>query len=184
MRNGSIWHREKAHVDALPAANVFIRDARELCEKALNDAKIGLHPLLRSMDVNRLDGRKEFIHAFRSAFERRIAKRLALWQPGVQAVFKFEETLILDDTRWDGTIHLLAKVARVSDSLKLFGKKLDKNLCVYLREIGWSRFKERRSILDVQQVTLTELRHGVSYGAMFHAVYNRPIQVWPLKKEE
>jgi hypothetical protein len=172
------------HIDALPAANVFIRDARELCEKALNDAKVGLHPLLRSMDVNHLDERKEFVHAFRSALERRIAKRLSLWQPGVQAIFKFEETLVVDDTRWDGTIHLLAKVARISESLKVFAKKLDKNLAGYLREMGWSRFKEQRSVLDVQQVTLNELRHGVSYGAMFHAVHNRPIQVWPAKKQE
>jgi hypothetical protein len=184
MRNVSIWHREKVHVDALPAAVFFTRQANELCEKALNEAKSRLHPLLRSMDVNRLDGRKEFIHSFRSSLEHRIAKRLALWQPSVQAVFQFEETLLVDDTRWDGTIHLLAKVARISDSLKMFGKKLDKNLLGYLKEMGWSRFKEQRSILDVQQVTPNELRHGVSYGAMFHAVHNRPIQVWPLKTEE
>lgn len=181
MRNVFTWHREKTDTDAFPAAVFFTRQANELCEKALNDAKLRLHPLLRSMDVNRLDGRKEFVHAFRSALERRIAKQLALWQPSVQTVFKFEEALVVDDTKWDGKIHLLAKVPRVSDRLQAFGKKLDKNLLGYLKEMGWSRFKEQRSILDVQQVTLNELRHGISYGAMFHAVHNRPIQVWTSK---
>lgn len=64
----------------------------ELCENALSEAKAQLHPLIRSNELDRLDKRKEFIQAFKLALERRIAKKLALWQPGVQAVFKFEES--------------------------------------------------------------------------------------------
>jgi hypothetical protein len=49
----------------------------------------------------------------------------------------------------------------------------------YLQQLGWSRFGKRQSILEIQQVTPNELRHGVSYGAMFFAVHNVPVKVWP-----
>lgn len=179
MNNMNMWLREKAHSNSIPAASFFIQAANDLGEKALNEAKSHLHPLLRSMDVNRLDGRKEFVQSFKSALERQIAKRFALWHPAITAVFMFEETYVVNETRWNNTIHLLAKVPQVSDNLKRFGKKLDTHLLEYLKQMGWSRFKEQRSILELQQVTLNELRHGVSYGAMFHAVYNVPVKVWP-----
>jgi hypothetical protein len=182
MNDVNTWQPENAHSNAIPDAKNFTREAKQLCEKALNDAKTQLHPLLRSMDVNRLVGRKDFLQAFKSALEYRIAKRIALWQPAVQAVFKFEETRVADGTDWNSKIHLLAKVPCLSDSLKMFGKKLDTYLLGYLKQMGWSRFKEQRSILELQQVTLNELRHGVSYGAMFHAVYNVPVKVWPAKR--
>jgi hypothetical protein len=157
--------------------------AHELCEKALHDARAELHPLLRSVDVNRLEKRNEFIEAFRSALEKQIAKRLAVWQPSIQSVFRFDESHANHDPSWDGKIHLLVKVPRVSDAIKSFGRTLDKYLLGYLsRHLGWSRFQDQGSILDVQQVTINELRHGVSYGAMFHAVYSVPVKVWPLQK--
>lgn len=166
----------------IPAVNEIARTADELCEKALNDAKAKLHPLLRTVDVNRLEGRTEFLQSFRSALEQRIAKSLALWQPSVQSVFRFDDTHASHDPSWDGTIHLLVKVPRLSDAIKAFGKSLDKHLLGYLKQLGWSRFQEQSSILEIQQVTLHELRHGVSYGAMFCAVESVPVKVWPLKK--
>jgi hypothetical protein len=83
---------------------------------------------------------------------------------------------------WDGSIHLLVKVPRLSNAIKTFGKKLDQNLTYCLQQLGWSRFRTRHSVLEVQQVTSNELRHGISYGAMFHAVYSVPVKVWPLKR--
>jgi hypothetical protein len=59
------------------------------------------------------------------------------------------------------------------------GKKLDQSLVKYLKHLGWSRFQKRESILEIQQVTPNELRHGISYGAMFYAVYTVPVKVWP-----
>lgn len=175
-------HRDDLAAWDIPAANVIARTADELCEKALNDAKAQLHPLLRNVDVNRLEGRTEFLQAFRSSLEQRIAKRLALWQPSVQSVFRFDDTHASHDPLWDGRIHLLVKVPRLSNAIKAFGKSLDKYLLGYLKQLGWSRFQEQRSILDVQQVTLNELRHGVSFGAMFCAVQSVPVKVWPLKQ--
>lgn len=160
----------------------FAQTANELCEKALNDAKAELHPLLRNVDVNRLDGRIEFLQAFKSALEQRIAKKLALWQPSVQSVFRFDDTYTRHDPSWDGRIRLLVKVPRLSNAIKSLGESLDKYLLGYLKQLGWSRFQEQQSILDVQQVTLDELRHGISYGAMFYAVHSVPVSVWPLKK--
>jgi hypothetical protein len=52
----------------------------------------------------------------------------------------------------------------------------------YLKQLGWSRFRKRQSILEIQQVTANELRHRVSYGAMFSAVYNVPVKIWPPKR--
>ncbi|HLO32134.1 MAG TPA: hypothetical protein VK249_23500 [Anaerolineales bacterium] len=153
--------------------------ANNLCEKALDDAKSQLHPLLQNIELDRLDQRGEFLQAFKSALEQRIARRLALWQPGIQAVFKYEETRTENMENWDGSIHLLVKVPRLSSAVKALGRRLDKSLVRYLKQLGWKRFRSRQSILEVQQVTPNELRHAIGYGALFCAVYTAPVKVWP-----
>jgi hypothetical protein len=156
--------------------------ANELCEKALEDAKGQLHPLLQNSELEHLAQRVEFIRAFKSALEQRIARKLAAWQPGVEAVFQFDETRIENWETWDGSIHLLVKVHRLSDALKSLGRKLDQSLVRHFRQLGWSRFQELQSVLEVQQVTPRELHHGIGYGAMFFAVYTVPVKVWPQEK--
>jgi len=170
----------RASVDPVtPASNDFGDVANDLCEKALNDAKEQLHPLLREVELDRLEKRTEFVQAFKSALEKRIARKLAAWQPSVEAVFKFDETLAENREAWDGSLHLLVKVPRLSDAIKTLNKKLDQSLMKYLKQLGWSRFRQCQSVLEIQQVTANELRHGVSYGAMFSAVYNVPVKIWP-----
>lgn len=176
------WRWEKSAERISPAVKDFGQAAREICDKSLNEAKEQLHPLLRNVDMERLAQRTDFLQAFKSALERRIARKLAAWQPGVQAVFKFDETPLENLESWDGSIHLLVKVPRLSNMLKALGKTLDKVLVKHLEQLGLSRFGKRQSILDVQQVTPNELRHGIGYGAMFCAVYTVPVKVWPQDK--
>jgi hypothetical protein len=182
MSDVSSERREELAEVAVPAAKDLGQVAEEICEKALDDAKAQLHPLLREAEVTRLRKRKEFVRAFKLALERRIAQKLAAWLPGVQAVFKFDESWMESRESWDGSIHLLVKVPRLSNAVKVFGEKLDRSLTRTLRGLGWSRFHKRQSVLEVQQVTLHELRHGVSYGAMFYAAYSVPVKVWPPKR--
>ena len=165
----------------VPAPKDFGQIANELCENALNDAKEQLHPLLREARLDRLDQRPEFVKTFKRALEQRIARKLAAWYPGVEAVYQFNETPTENPETWDGSIHLLAKVPRLSETLKILGRRLDRSLVKYLRQLNWPRFQKHLSILEVQQVTLSELRHGIGYGAMFYAVYNVPVKVWPPK---
>jgi hypothetical protein len=172
---------EASEEHLVSAPNDFGNVANALCQKALNDAKAHLHPLIQSAELDRLDKRTEFIQAFKGALERRIAGKLATWQPGVQAVFWFDEMPQENMETWDGSIHLLVQVPRLSNAIKIMGKKLDRSLMKYLKQLGWARFRKRQSILEIQQVTPNELRHGVSYGAMFSAVYNVPVKVWPPK---
>lgn len=153
--------------------------ANDLCEKAVVDAKGQLHPLLQNSELDRLEQRDEFRSAFKNALEQRIARKLALWQPNVEAVFKYDVTPTQQMPDWDGSIHLLVKVPRLSNAVKALGKKLDRGLVKSLKQLGWRHFPERQSVLEVQQVTPNELRHAVGYGAMFCAVYNVPIKVWP-----
>ena len=170
--------KELAEV-AIPAAKDLGQVAEDICEKALNDAKGELHPLIRNTEVAHLRKRSEFVQAFKLALERRVAQKLATWQPGIQAVFKFDESWMENRESWDGSIHLLVKVPRLSNAMKVFGKKLDRSLTHCLQQLGWSCFRKRQSILEIQQVTTNELRHGVGYGAMFWAVYTAPVKVWP-----
>jgi hypothetical protein len=163
----------------IPTPNDFSYVANDLCEKALNDAKEQLHPLLRNTELDRLDKRSEFVQAFKTALEQRIARKLAAWQPGVQAVFKYDETRAENMENWDGSIHLLVKVPRLSNAVKALGRKLDRGLVRCLKRLGWQRFGTLESILEVQQITPNELRHGIGYGAMFWAVYTAPVKVWP-----
>src|SRR5215213_6509257 len=102
--------REGVTKVAVPAAKDWGRVAEEICEKALNDAKTELHPLVRNTELVHLRKRNEFVQAFKLALEQRIAQKLAKWQPGVQAVFKFDESWMDNRESWDGSIHLLVKV--------------------------------------------------------------------------
>jgi len=175
--------REETVEVIVPAAKDLSRVADDICEKALNDAKEQLHPLIRNTELNHLRKRNEFVQAFKLALERRIAQKLASWQPNVQAVFEFDESWMeIRDKSWDGSIHLLVKVPRLSNAIKMIGKRLDQSLTRCLKQLGWSRFLKHQSILEIQQVTPNELLHGVSYGAMFCAVYSAPVKVWPIKR--
>jgi hypothetical protein len=79
---------------------------------------------------------------------------------------------------------LLAEVPSLSETVKILGRRLDRSLVKYLRGVNWPRFRTRESILDLQQVTLNELRHGIGYGAMFYAVYTVPVKVWPKHRKQ
>lgn len=183
MRDINQWLQQKSVPYRVPAPKDFGQIANDLCEKALEDAKEQLHPLLRDAKLDRLDERPEFLKTFKRALEQRIARKLAAWDPGVEAVFQFDETRTENPESWDGSIHLLAKVPRLSDTLRILGRRLDRSLVKYLRQLNWPRFQKRQSILEIQQVTLSELRHGIGYGAMFHAVYTVPVKVWPQEKK-
>src|SRR5215510_462537 len=129
-------------VERLAAAEQdFGQVATDLCEQALNDAKEQLHPLLRSVEVERLEQRYEFIGAFKLALERRIAQKLAAWQRSVQAVFQFDEAWMENRTSWDGSIHLLVKVPHLSNAIKALGKKLDRSLLKCLKQMDLLRFR-------------------------------------------
>ncbi len=176
------WKQEKPVEIAVPEIKDFGRVADDIYKHALNDARQNLHPLLRQTKTYQLHQRHEFMDAFKLALERRIAQKIAIWHPDVQAVFKFDESWMETRRRWDGTIHLLVQVPRLSNRIKLFGKKLDHSLADLLRQLGWARFRKSRSILEIQQVTPNEVRHGIGYGAMFYAVYSVPVKVWSPKR--
>jgi hypothetical protein len=165
---------------SLPSMREADRAANALCQKALNEAKRQLHPLLHNVELDRLDQRHEFLQAFRHALEREIAWRLAVWYPDIQAVFRYEETPMKNTEDWDASIHLLVKISRLSKNVDALGKMLDRSLVKYFKTLQWQRFQECQSILNVQQVTANELRHGIGYGALFYAVYTAPVKVWPV----
>lgn len=179
MRNVSDQGWGKPAGNMVPTPKDLGQIATDLCEKALNDAKEQLHPLLRDVALDQLDKRPEFIEMFKRSLEQRIARKLPAWYPGVEAVFQFNATRMETLESWDGSIHLLAKVPRLSETLRILGRRLDRSLVKYLRGLNWLRFQKQQSILDVQQVTLSELRHRIGYGAMFCAMYNTPVKVWP-----
>src|SRR5215216_5261341 len=166
----------------LPATKDIEHAANEITEQAILDAKEQLHPLLRNLEVDRLRQRREFVQAFKHALEERIAQKLAHWQPGVEAVFQFDEVWMETRETWDGSLHLLVKVPHLSDRLKTIARQLDQSLTYYLKQLGWSPFYKHQSILEVQQVTPKELRYRISYGAMFCAVHSVPVQVWSSRR--
>lgn len=170
--------RREEQAEVYVPAQDFEKVANEICEQALSDAKEQLHPLMRNSELRQLRKRNEFMQAFKLALEKRVAQTLARWQPNVQAVFKFDESWTQSRETWDGSIHLLVKVPHLSDTINKIGRKLDQSLTYYLKGLGWSRFQNHKSLLEIQQVTLNELRHGTSYGAMFYAAYSVPVKVW------
>lgn len=157
----------------------FKQTSEELCEKALIDAKTQLHPLLRQVEMEKLGQRREFVEAFKHALEKVVAERIALWLPCVKLVYKFDPPRGTSAERWDNMIHLLLLVPRILPGINEFGAKLDSEMLKRLKSLHWSRFQDSKSIIEIQQVTRNEIRHGVCYGAMFYSFYTAPSQVWP-----
>ena len=176
----NLWRGKRAEQADHPTVD-FPQAANAIFEKALEDARIRLHPLIRNRDARLLDRHIEFVQAFRHSLEQQIGEKMAVWQPGVQAVFRFDESWIESRERWDGSIHLLVKVPHLSNVSRMLGKNLDKHLLKCLRQLGWSHFQKRHTVLEIQQVTPKELHHGIGYGAMFCAVHSRPVKIWPTK---
>ena len=157
----------------------FRQASEELCEKALLDAKSQLHPLLQQVDLEKLGQRREFVQAFKHALEKAAAERIALWLPGVKVVYKFDPTRVSNTEGWDNTIHLLILVPQLLPSIHELGTMLDREILERLKHSSWSRFQDSQSILEIQQVTRNEIRHGICYGAMFYSLYTAPEPVWP-----
>ena len=80
---------------------------------------------------------------FRVVTNMLIARKLATWQTRVQSVFRFDQTRRPPGIPWDGSIHLLAKVPRVSKTIQAWGQTLNKSLLLCFRALGWSCFQER-----------------------------------------
>ena len=178
--NNGQW--ENAIEYSIPTSEELEQVAKVLCERALNDAKSQLHPLLQNIELDRLDQRPEFLKAFKCALEQKIAQKMATWYPGIQAIFRFDVTPTENIEDWDGSIHLLVKVSQLTKEVEAIGKNLDGSLVKCLKQLNLQRFKECQSILDVQQITANELAHGIGYGAMFYAVYTVPVEIWPLDR--
>lgn len=162
----------------------FRQGSSELCEKALIDAKTQLHPLLQQVDLEKLGQRREFVEAFRHALESAVAERIVLWLPSIKVVFKFDSSRASSTDCWDNTIHLLVLVPRLLPSINELGAMLGHEVLERLKRLNWSRFQDSKSIIEIQQVTPYEIRHGVCYGAMFYSFYTAPSQVWPLRSNQ
>ena len=175
--------KQESLENVLTNPNELKQVADDLCKKALSDAKTQLHPLLQQVELERLDQRCEFLQAFKRAMEEEIARKLVIWQPGIQAVYKFDAPLEANRNCWDNTIHLLVMIPRFLNTIKTLGAKLDRNILKQLKCLGWSRFQQSKSVIEVQQVTTMEMRRGLSYGAMFLSLYAAPVKIWPLARD-
>jgi hypothetical protein len=162
----------------------FRQVSEELCEKALMDAKTQLHPLLQQVELEKLGQRREFVQAFRHSLEGVVAESIALWLPLVKVVYRFDALRGRSTDDWDNRIHLLILVPRLLPSINELGAELDREMLEQLQRFSWSRFQDSKSILEIQQVTPHEIRHGVCYGAMFYSLYTAPSQIWPLRSDQ
>ena len=178
------YYRQEIIEDLIQNPYAFRQGSSELCEQALMDAKTQLHPLLQQVDLEKLGQRREFVQAFKHALERAVAERIVLWLPSVKVVYKFDPPRGSSPEGWDKTIHLLILVPSLLPSINELGTMLDYEILKRLKHFGWSRFKDSQSILELQQVTPYEIRHGVCYGAMFYAFYTAPSQVWPVRSNQ
>jgi len=183
MRKTKSLCREETLEPVVADPGAFKQVAEDLCDKALNEAKTRLHPLLGVEELENLDRRCEFLQAFKRALEEGIARQLVFWQPCIQAVFQFNESLPPKEECWDSTIHLLVMITQPLNTMQALGPILDRNILKRLQQLNWSRFRMCKSIVEIQQVTPDEVRLGMSYGAMFSSVYNAPVRVWPQHRQ-
>ncbi|MHB8776608.1 MAG: hypothetical protein ACYC6R_02450 [Anaerolineales bacterium] len=166
--------------DYLPGnALEFRQITDELCDHAQRAATDRLHPLLQRVDLEKLSQRHGFLHTFQQSLEREIAQKIVLWLPCVKVVYRFDASRRNNTEDWDNTIHLLVLVPQLIPMINELGTMLDGELLKSLNRLSWSRFQDSKSIIEIQQVTPEEMRHGICYGAMFFSYYAAPSQVWP-----
>ena len=178
---GNDYYKQGVIEDLLQNSDACRQGSSELCEKALMDAKVQLHPLLQQVDLEKLGQRREFVQAFKHALESAVAERMVLWLPSVKAVYEFGPPRGNSLECWDNRVRLLILVPRLLPSINELGTMLDHEILEQVKHFRWSRFKDSQSVLELQQVTPHEIRHGVCYGAMFYSLYTAPVQVWPLR---
>lgn len=172
-------YEQKVIEDLIKNPYAVQQGSDELCETALINAKAQLHPLLQQVDLEKLGLRREFVQAFKHELEKAVATRIVHWLPCVKVVYKFDASRGSSTEGWDNTIHLLILVPRILPSINDLGLKLDNEILKRLKKLGWSRFQDSKSVIEIQQVTSSEIRHGVCYGAMFYSFYTTPSKVWP-----
>ena len=187
VRFWPVWQKRKQHDPhheetlkyLIQDQNRVKEGVKELCEKALACAKNELHPLLQHADLDRLDQRADFLQAFRKAIEIEMAQKITLWVPCTKIVYRFDTTYSSRVEKWDNIIHLLLVVPQILPSLNNFGKKFDYEMVQHLTALGWTRFQYSKTVVEILQVTLNEIHHGVSYGGMFFSANSVPAQIWP-----
>lgn len=180
MKKCNSPYNQDALMNLLENQQLFSDLCKQLCEKALTDAKNQLHPLLRQVELERLGQRKIFVDAFKCALETEITRRVILLLPCVQAVYRFDTQRGSNAYDWDNKIHLLLLVPQLMASIKDLNSKLDTQMLRQLQRPDWKRFWSSTTFVEVQQVTRDEVRHGVCYGAMFASYYAGPLQIWPV----
>lgn len=180
MNKNSSFCKQEVIEGLLKNSYEFRQMSNELSDNALRNARERLHPLLQRDDLEKLGHRHEFLEAFKCSLEREIAQKIVLWLPCVKVVYRFDASRKSSTEEWDNTIHLLVLVPRLMTPIKELGALLDLEILNELKRLGWSRFKDSKSMIEIQQVTPEEMRHGVCYGAMFSSAYTAPSQIWPL----
>lgn len=160
-------------------ADEFRQIVGELCGHAQKVAIGQLHPLLQRVDLEKLGHRYEFLEVFKQTLESEIAQKIVQWLSSVKTVYRFDASRKNRLEEWDNTIHLLVLVPQLVPSIKELGAILDDTFLTALKHLAWSRFQDSKSVIEIQQVTPEEIRHGVCYGAMFFSYYAAPSQVWP-----
>ncbi len=180
MNNNSSFYKQEVIESLLKNSYEFRQMSNEISDNALQNARERFHPLLHRVDLEKLSQRHEFLQAFKGTLKREIAQKIVLWLPCVKAVYRFDSSRRNSTEDWDNAIHLLVLVHQLMPSIKELGTMLDGELLKSLKRLPWSRFRDSKSIIEIQQVTPEEIRHGVCYGAMFFSVYAAPSQVWPL----
>ena len=179
MRNNNNLYNQDALEFLLISPQELRQASREVCEKSLVEAKSRLHPLLHQVDVERLGQRPEFVQVFKNALENQVTQQIILRLSYVKAVYRFDNSRARNMVGWDNTIHLLVLVPQLMSSIQKLGPKLDQEIRQQLKNLNWSRFQLSTSIVEIQQVTPSEIRHGICYGAMFASFYAGPVQIWP-----
>ena len=120
-----------------------------------------------------------FFPVSKNALERMVAQQIILWLPFVKAVYQFDFLWESNIEDWDNMIHLLVLVPQIMTPLNGLGAMLDNEILQQLKSLNWIRFAHSKSIVEIRQVTLYEIHHGICSGAMFYSAYAVPSQVCP-----
>ncbi len=115
--------------------------------------------------------RSGFAEAFKQALAAGVARALAENDRFVRAIYAYEPA-----TADHATIHLLVRVTKPSAALEAFIATVNRALVMQLQAPG--EVAPREAVLDVNLFTEDDVRRGVGYAALLHAVSPPPKRLW------
>ena len=157
--------------------------AETIRDDAISQAREKLGAAQCGADLDSLLRRSDFFDYFKHGLASGVVNVLAAQDQDVQVVYTYDPSMNPDnetgeDLAQDPAVHLIVLVTTPTTALEVLVASLDRALTASLKELASPRFTRRESVLDLNLVTVEDVRLGVSYAGLLSGLFASPLKIW------